>query len=320
MIRATDFYGKPRTAPAVGFYAMQAVTFVFLALLFLSWDFSTLAYLPDESFTRETRNLLFGYWKTPWFYYTSCQFIYEFIPRPGVAPLAAMQVIIAVASAAGLAGIFPRAMAWVCFVIGTHLFGLFLPGGATMDGSATALMFLNLNVAIAPKGCHYEIGRPFTPYAREEKYHWPNFLLVFFLSAYYFAAAANKILDTGFDWPLTATIDGFSLNAIEKSVFLSSWSTSLWFSYILQNYFLATFAGWGIFLMELFCPVILLYPRLIPVFLLPLAGMHMCIWMSHGYGYFVNAAADVLGASQALATRQRIGRRDQPQPILEKQH
>jgi uncharacterized membrane protein YphA (DoxX/SURF4 family) len=289
-----DFYGRPRPILALHCYIIQAGTFAVAAYLFLSWDFSSLALLPAEAFTRGARPLLFSYWRTPWFYYTTFHFIYEFVPRPSVQVLHWLQLLTLGALFSGLFGIFPRASAWLALLTGAHLVGWFLLAGDTMDASTTVMLFMLLLVAIYPTRAYYRLGKKAEPLALSETFHAPVFVLLLYMDAYYFYSGLNKITDWGYLWFLDARLDLFSIAAIEQSLFVSTWSTALWLSSLLSIASLATVVAFLVFILELMAPIALFFPRLSPFFLMFFAAMHLSIYLSHSYGYWTNTAADFM--------------------------
>ena len=295
-----DFYGAPQSAFAFHFYMIPAVAFFLCLWVFMSWDMSILALLPVDAFERPTRQLLYSYWQTPWYYYLTGQFIYQFVERPTVEILAFIQQIIIVVSTLGMLGIVPRLMARIALVCAAHLVGLFLLGNATMDASFVMLIFLLLVLSIAPRENFYLLGRRWTPFELSERYHWPAFQIVFFLVFYYCIAAINKLVDVGPLWASEASLNQYSEVAIQGSMFASGRGTTLWFTDILQNSTLATFLAYFVLIVELITPLMLIFPRLIPLFLISMAGMHFCIYLNHSYGYFVNIATDFLGMPYTL--------------------
>jgi hypothetical protein len=118
--------------------------------------------------------------------------------------------------------------------------------------------------------------------------------LLFFVSSYYFVCGLNKIIDFGPNWPLVEGLDLFSIAAIEKSLFVSTWSTNLWFSTILSTKTVACVSAFLVFAFELLAPISLFFPRLRPLILLFFAGMHFVIYLSHGYGYWTNIGANLM--------------------------
>ena len=289
-----DFYGRPRPVLALHCYIIQAGAFAVAAYLFLSWDFSSLALLPPDAFTRAARPLLFSYWRTPWFYYTTFQFIYDFVPSPSVQMLHLLQMVTLGALFSGLFGIWPRAAAWIALLTGSHLVGRFLLAGDTMDASTTVMLFMLLLVAIFPTRAYYRLGRKLEPLALSETFHAPVFILLLYMDAYYFYSGLNKITDWGFGWFVDARLDLFSIAAIEQSLFVSTWSTALWLSSLLSNATLATVVAFLVFILELCAPIALFLPRLSPFFLMFFAAMHLSIYLSHSYGYWTNTAADFM--------------------------
>ncbi|HEX2842736.1 hypothetical protein [Hyphomicrobium sp.] len=288
-----DFQGRPRPTAALHCYLIQAVAFGLAIYLFSSWNLSSIAFIPDEAFSRLSRAKLHSYWKTPWFHYTTFQFIYDFVPRPSATTIRNLQFVIIGSAFFGLLGIFPRIMAWVAFILGAHLIGGFLQASDTIDASTTVIQFLLLVVAIFPRDAYYTIRR-FRPLELNDKYHGPYFLILFFMMMYYCLSAINKIVDIGPDWFLQARLDLFSVHAIERSLFVSTISTSMWFSSILSNYELATVSAFLVLVIELMAPLALFVPRLIPLFVLYFASMHFSIYLSHGYGYWSNMCVDLL--------------------------
>jgi hypothetical protein len=289
-----DFYGRPRAVVALHCYIIQAGAFALAAYLFMSWDFSGLALMPPEAFGREARPLLFSYWKTPWLYWTSLQFIYEVIPRPSVAVLHALQMTTIGALLCGLFGIFPRVAAWIALLLGAHLVGWFLLGSDTMDASTTVMLFMLFVVALFPSEAYYRIGKPANPLALSTTFHGPVFILLFFMDSYYFYSGLNKVIDIGALWVRDSRLDLFSIAAIEKSLFVSTWSTSLWFSSLLSFRALGDIVAFLVFALELAAPIALFFPRLSPAFLMFFASMHLSIYLSHSYGYWTNTGADFM--------------------------
>ena len=291
-----EFCGKVRPQAAGQFYLIQAFGFLLTAHVFVSWDFGSVGFAPDEIFDRPMRPLLYGYWVRPWFEIASFQFIYEFVERPSSGVLTALQYLVAGSALAGLFGVWPRLMAFLCLVFGAHLFGMFLVANSTMDGSASILMSTILVIAVTPGTCHYRLGKRMDWRQRDEKFHYPVFLMTLILAAYYFSAGLNKALDVGIDWPLHAGLDSFSQVAIEQAVFTANWYTYLPFSELLMNPEFALFSAYFVYIFELLSPLMLFFPVLIPVFLIPLSGFHACVYLSHGYGYFVISVVDLICA------------------------
>ncbi|MCA6123527.1 hypothetical protein J6500_16725 [Bradyrhizobium sp. WSM 1704] len=294
LLGPVDFYGRPRPVLGLHCYIIQAGTFALAAYLFMSWDFSGLALMPPEAFARPARDLLFQYWTTPWFYWTTLQFIYEIIPRPTIVVLQTMQIATIVALWCGLFGILPRLAAWVALMLGAHLIGMFLIGGDTMDASTTVLLFLLFVVALFPRGAYYQLGISAEPMALSTRFHGPVFILLLFMDSYYFFSGFNKIADVGIGWVLAAHTELWSKAAIENSLFVSSFSTSLWFNSILSIKWLAGMAALLIFALELLAPFCLFLPRWSPAFLIFFAAMHVSIYLSLGYGYWTNTGADLM--------------------------
>ncbi|MGO7560560.1 hypothetical protein ACC754_14040 [Rhizobium johnstonii] len=294
LLGPVDFYGRTRPVLALHCYIIQAGAFALALYLFLSWDFSGLALMPADAFVRDARGLLFTYWKTPWLYWTTFQFIYEYIPRPSVGALHAIQMATIVALFCGLFGIFPRAAAWMALLLGSHLVGWFLLGSDTMDASTTVLLFMLFLVALFPRDAYYKIGKRARPLALSNAFHGPVFILLFFMDAYYFYSGLNKIIDIGPGWFLDARLDLFSIAAVEKSLFVSTWSTNLWFSNILSVQVFAGVVAFLVFALELIAPIALFFPRLSPAFLMFFASMHLSIYLSHSYGYWTNTGADFM--------------------------
>lgn len=288
-----DTLFKPKPISKNWFRLYQFLAFALTAMIFSSWDFSTIGFLPSDIWDRDTRPLLYGYWKTPWYYFTSFQFIYNFVPRPNVLILELLQRLMVIFSLFGLFGIFPRVSAGIIFILGTHLFGMFLPANNTMDGSATILMTLILILVLCPSHNFYTIVKKRNIKSHFDIY-WPGLLLTIFLVTYYHTAALNKLLDVGFNWANLARLDLFAQVSIESSLFLTSWNSSIWFNWLLSNQNLALICSWMVLIIEVLCPVILLKPKLAPLFLYPLATMHIGIYLSHGFGYFVIPPTDIL--------------------------
>ena len=294
LLGPVNFYGRPRPVLALHCYIIQAGAFAIAAYLFMSWDFSGMALMPADAFTRYVRPTIHNFWKTPWFYWTTLQYIYEFVPRPTLGVLHAMQMTTLVALFCGLFGIFPRMAAWTAFLIGTHLVGMLLIASDTIDASTTVMLFMLFIVALFPPGAHYQIGKPAQPMASSTNFHGPVFILLFFMNAYYFYSGLNKITDYGVSWVLDAHTELWSRSAIENSLFVSSYSTSLWFNSIMSIKALAFIAAFLIFFLELIAPITLFLPRRCPVFLIFFAAMHVSIYLSLGYGYWTNTGADLM--------------------------
>ncbi|MCA6122042.1 hypothetical protein J6500_09050 [Bradyrhizobium sp. WSM 1704] len=120
--------------------------------------------------------------------------------------------------------------AWTAILLGTHLVGMFLIAGDTIGASTTVMLFMLFVVALFPPGAHYQIGKTAQPMALSSRFHGPVLVLLFFMNAYYFYFGLNKITDYGVKWVLDAHTELWSRSAIENSLFVSSYSTSLWFN------------------------------------------------------------------------------------------
>lgn len=197
-------------------------------------------------------------------------------------------------SALGFLGVLPRIMAWIALAIGAHLVGMFLIAADTMDATTTVVLFMLFLVAVAPRRSHYRIGRPLRPLDMSEQHHGPMFLLMAFMVAYYFFSGINKVLDIGIQWMFQASLDVFSVAAIEKSIFPTSGMTSLFVSDLLSHPAIGLICAILVFTLELAAPVVLVFPRLIVPFFLFFIAMHTAIYLSHGYGYWSNIGADLV--------------------------
>src|SRR5262245_3584093 len=88
--REVRFFGVLRESPALHFYLLQAVGFLYLAWRFASRSYVVYGILPDEAFDFP-RPYQTELWPVPWLHFTTFQFLYDFVPRPGPEGIRLMQ-------------------------------------------------------------------------------------------------------------------------------------------------------------------------------------------------------------------------------------
>lgn len=211
------FFGILRESPALHFYLLQAVGFLYLAWRFASRDYTVYGSLPDAAFDfpRAYPNEL---WPVPPLWFTTFQFVYEFLPRPSAEGVRAMQYAVIGASLAGLLGILPRLAAAVAFAFAAHLTGMAQASNADVDGG-TAILCSMLILALSPAQSFYSLRNGFHPLRRSIHHHWPLFLLFLVVGLDYSFSGLNKLVEIGPHWPFVLHLERLAAVGVEQSLF-----------------------------------------------------------------------------------------------------
>jgi hypothetical protein len=282
-----DFYGIFRASSACHFHIFQGMAFLATIWMFLSWDFGAIAHF-DYNLIHYDRELILVYWKGPAFYYTTGQFIYEFLQRPSASTLTFLQGLVVFCSVLGLLGIIPRVAARIAFLLAAHLIGMHLMANSAMGGGTELLVASLLILSVSPKNAFYRFGKKPDWSDKSIDYHWPVFLLLFVFGAYYSTAGVNKLIEArSLCWGHNIRLDLYSQKAIQDSFFLSSDSHNLFVCSLLSNELASRLLGYATVLVELSAIAWLWVPLL--RFILPpsLALMHVIIFLHHGYGGYL---------------------------------
>ena len=213
-------FGAFADSPPLHFYLLQFVGFAYMAYRFASRDYTVYGYLPDELFTYP-RTIFVEIWPFPIMHYTSFQFIYDWISRPSPQTIELLQWIVIFACLCGLVGLLPRLAAWTAFLIGTHITGFIQATNADMDGGTLALLAL-LVLGLSPSTAHYGWRNGYSLRKRSVVFHWPIFLLLFFVGTFYTMAGLNKIVDVGPHWALILDLDTLAYRCLYGGMFADS--------------------------------------------------------------------------------------------------
>jgi len=157
----------------------------------------------------------------PVLHITTFQFINDFIPRPSPDIIVGLQYSIILACLMGVIGIFPRWMAGLVFLLGTHLTGMAQASNADSD-DGTLVLCLLLILALVPSKYLYGWKNGFHLENRSANYHWPIVVLFIIVGSWYSYSALAKIIDTGPHWPIVLHLENLATGGIKQSLFLYS--------------------------------------------------------------------------------------------------
>lgn len=298
-------YGILRSSPALHFYLFQAVGFLYLAYRFASRNYTGMGLYPAEAF-EFPRTYLVEFLPIPALWFTSFQWIYSFVPRPGPEAIGAMQVAVVVASLSGAAGLFPRVSAWVAFSFATHVTGMAQSCNMDLDGGTLALCSL-LILGLSPQGAFYSWRDGFHPTRRSVDHHWPLFLLFLVVGSYYTFAGLNKWIEVGLAWPLTLHLDMLAAVGIEQSLFVSQRLRLPAVSVQHLSYASSVFGGIVSLIGEIGFLSILVLPRYRAFFAVSMVIMHLLVVSMQGINFMGSSAILLLCVDwNALVRRARV--------------
>lgn len=271
------------------FYLIQFTGALYMIYRLLSRDYSHLGFFQAE-YRTYPRGLWHELFPVPLSYLTSFQFIYEFIPFPSPPIIKVIQFLIVLFSFFLLLGILPRLSAQICSILYIHVLGIMQSIGGEIDGG-TLLVVLYLVLSISPSNYFYKL---FGKTKNDELKNWPIFLLLIFVGCFYFFAGMNKLIDVGFQFPLTLHLENLGFHTIEKSIFLSSrnYFPSITSSSLFLNANLSVLAGFITLLCEIGFITIIFLPRYRFFLIFSMIFMHTLVYYS--------AAINFLGSSFIL--------------------
>lgn len=284
--RAVRFFGVLRESPAFHFYLLQLVGFLYLAYRFASRNYTVYGLLPPDAFDFP-RGQLNELLPVPAVWFTTFQFVYELLPRPGPTAIAVMQGVVLGACALGVLGIAPRWCALVAFLVALHLTGMLQASNADEDGGSLILCLM-LILALAPSRAFYGPGR-FRPLARSPDHHWPVFLLLLTVGSYYTLSGVSKLIDSGPTWPFDVHLERLAPTAIEDSLFLARSYRAPAVAAQHLEYAVSVAGGLLTLAAELGAIGILFLPRWRLALVVTLAVMHFMILWLNGINFTGNA-------------------------------
>ncbi len=290
--REVRFFGVLRESPALHFYLLQAVGFLYLAWRFASRNYTVYGILPDAAFDFP-RAYPGELWPVPPLWITTFQFVYDFLPRPSADGMRVMQYAVIGASLAGLLGILPRVSAGVAFVLAAHLTGMAQSSNADVDGG-TVILCLMLILALSPSASFYSLQNGFHPLRRSVDHHWPVFLLFLVVGCFYTFSGLNKLIEIGLDWPFTLHLENLAEVGIEQSLFRSDRFRIPAVSTAHLSYAVSVVGGVLALVGEAGFLGILFLPRYRLFFATSMVAMHFLVYAMQGINFLGSSAVILL--------------------------
>ena len=271
------------------FYLLQFVGSFYMIYRLWSRDYSHLGLFVEE-FRNYPRGLFHEIFPIPLSYFTTCQFIYEFIPFPSPYFIGIIQFSIIVSSIFVLIGVIPRIMSIFSFLLYLHLIGIMQSIDGEIDGG-TLLIILFLILSMSPSDFFYKIN---SVDVKNKIPQWPIYLLLIFVGSFYSFAGLNKILNVGLSFPFTLDLEKWNLYATEISLLRSSRNYNLIMtsSDLILNEYISDFMGFIVLLTELLFFSIIFLPRHRFILVFTMITMHIIVYYT--------AAINFLGSSFIL--------------------
>ncbi len=289
---AVRFFGVLRESPAFHFHLLQLVGFLYLADRFASRNYTVYGLLPADAFDFP-RGQLNELLPIPAVWFTTFQFLYEFLPRPGPTAIAVLQGVVLAACAGGVLGLAPRWCALVAFLVALHQTGMVQASNADEDGGSLILCLM-LILALSPGHSFYGPGRGFRPLARSPDHHWPVFLLLLTVGSYYTLSGVSKLIDSGPTWPFDVHLERLAPTAVEDSLFLARSYRSPVAAGLHLHYAASVAGGLLTLAAELAAALILFLPRWRLALVATLGAMHFMILWLNGINFTGNAVVLLL--------------------------
>ena len=291
--RELRFFGVLRESPALHFYLMQFVAFAYVFYRFASRSYEVYGRFPHEMFDFPRRYVV-ELWPTPGLYFTTFQFIYEFVPRPTPEVIFCLQLVILGFCVLGMAGLLPRLSALVCFVLGIHITGMMQSSNGDVDGGSLVMLVM-LIMVLSPKENFYGPGRGFSPERRSVDTHWPVFLVLLAVGGFYTLSGLNKIFDVGPHWPFVLHLERRAVVAIENAVVLTSHFTlpNSLMVFMAKSPIFGIVSGTIAFIAEVGAISLLVLPRYRFFVISGLAVLHVMVFTNSGIN-FVGSTAVLL--------------------------
>ncbi len=285
-------FGVLRESPALHFYLLQAVGFLYLAWRFASRDYTVYGMLPAEAFDfpRAYQSEL---WPIPPLHFTTFQFLYDFLPRPSADVVRGMQITVVVAALAGFLGIFPRLAAAVVFLLAAHVTGMGQSSNMDVDGGTIALCSM-LILALSPASSFYGFRTGFHPLKKSVDHHWPVFLLFLVVGSYYTCSGLNKVVEIGIEWPFTLHLEGLAEVGVEQALFRSDRFRIPAISSAHTSYAFSVVGGIASLIGEAGFIAILFLPRYRMFFALSMVTMHFLVFAMQGINFLGSSAVILL--------------------------
>lgn len=286
-----EFYGVFKENGPYHFYLLQCMGFLYLIYWFLSKDFSVYGFFqhPEGMFYED----VYVGWPVPWAYFTTGQFIYQWLPHPSPGMIEMLQWIIIGIAMLGVCGVVPKLAAILSFLLVNHLVGMEILFNSNMDGSTTLPLCLLLVLAVSPAESFYRYNR-FNRNSRSVHYHWPVFLYLLLVGAYYTTAGLNKVIEVGPHWPFVLHLERLAAQNLETAIFVSSQYRNAWVLSLMRAEWFSVVSGLLTFLAEILFFTILFLPRYRPWLVGIMIGLHGMVFLTLGWNYTAYALFLVL--------------------------
>lgn len=274
-----------RKRPAFHFYLLQFTAFAYFAYRYASRPFQSYGLLPEDAFVFPRKDVFILWGNLPPAFFTTFQFIYWLIPRPGPGAIDLMQLTIVLSCLAGMLGLWPRTAARLAFLLGLHLVGFMQASNAETEGGEVALVAM-LILSLSAKEAFYSHSHGFHPGRRAVENHWPLFLLMGMVGAFYFTSGLNKLVDIGPLWPFQLHLDRGAAASLRDSVFLTArYSHPFFLKSFAGHPVLSAVGGMATLLAELAAGLLLVVPTVRIYCVLTLIAMHLFVYGCFGINF-----------------------------------
>jgi predicted DCC family thiol-disulfide oxidoreductase YuxK len=277
------FFGILRESPPLHFYLLQFIGFLYIFYIFSSRNYTVYGLLPDDAFNYP-RSFLNEFLPIPLLHFTTFQFLYAVVPRPGPEIIGVLQWMIIGACCFGVLGLGAKWNAIVVFLLGSHLYGMMQSSNADLDSGNLALCLM-LILALSPATNFYGLQNGFSLSKRRVDYHWPVALLFIIVGAFFSFSGLSKLIDVGPHWPFALHIENLAERGIEESLFLASRYRNPFIASLLLSPTLSVVAGLVTLISELGFIGILFLPRYRPFLVITMIGMHVLVFMLEGINF-----------------------------------
>jgi hypothetical protein len=220
-------------------------------------------------------------------------------PLDGMPPVGVLVVLQAAGLVAGLAvlvGRAPRAafvVAWACLLVLGGLHG----SRGKVQHNELLLLFAAVPILFAPAPARAEGS------TRSWRFGWPVRSAIATISAIYFLTGVQKVVHSGPGWVL-----GDNMRNVLYRAVLGGKGKAEGLSLFVADHAWLSHAVAGVALgAELLFPLVLLVPKVRPVALVTMVGMHLMIYLTHGLDYSAWALTVVVLLVDWPACRARRG-------------
>ncbi len=215
---------------------------------------------------------------------------------PPLDVIVAVQVVGTVAACLAIVGWRYRAFLLVAWVSLLLLGGLRESRGKLQHNDVLILLVV-VPFLLAPLGARWRDRLP------SPRFGWPIRTALVVIAAAYFFTGFGKLLSSGPAWVFSDNMQMILFQAAENT----RAPTDVVALFIAQRPVLSVAVAAATLVIELGAPAILFRPRLRPLFVVCVAGLHTTIWFTHGLDYFmwVGVVAVVLIDWPAVVARAR---------------